>query len=431
MIFRQIHPSASVAVFVSSAVLAALALILTLKLTVAPSYSDFIVGYITWEAGTKLQDLIAAPVFISTIFLSLAFFSVLLKRQERLFGSHSAIELSNQLIWWSLPAVAAISSLILGTKVDQTLFFISAAGIGFISLASHFFASKVQAVDTQTLGLTALSVILVGLLPLELALLLGRAPISLVGNINIAKYKNATYVITVIGLLGSFLLATRWPQTLHRFLPKLMLLGQIGLSTFFLTLYPARLLQPDGALTKYETTVWLKLLVVGLILYGIFDVVRRYRNRSTAGSLVDLLSPIALFALLVGLRVGNTIAPHISSDDYHFGESLLGWWSYLQGVIPYVGYVPAHGLIENDFNRFLSTIFYDGTAGSVAEASRLGYTILAFVRLFFSLLFFRQSWLGIRCSIFLWRQKAILVISDAVYMPLVQSGVNEVFRRDG
>ena len=279
--FRQLSLSALVAVFVSSIVLAALALILALKLTVAPSYSDFIVGSITWNAGTKLQDLIAAPVFISAILLSLAFFSFLLKRQERLFGSPPAIELSNQLMWWSLPAVAAISSLILGTKVDQTLFFISAAGIGFISLASLFCASKDQVVDAQALGLTALSVMLVGLLPLELALLLGRAPMSLVGNINIAKYENATYVIFVLGLLGSLLLATRWPQTLLRVLPRLMLLGQIGLSTLFLTLYPARLLQPDGALTKYETTVWLKLLVVGLILYGIFDVVRRYRNRST------------------------------------------------------------------------------------------------------------------------------------------------------
>lgn len=378
MTFRQLSPSAWVSAFVSSVVLAALALIVALKLTVAPSYSDFIVGSITWNAGTKLQDLIAAPVFVLTVFLCIAFFSFMLKRHERLFGSHYAIGLSNQLMWWSLPAVAAISSLILSAKVDQTLFIVSAAAIGFISLASIFCAPKDQVIDAQVLGLTALTVILLGLVPLELALLLGRAPISLVGTINIAKYEKATYVISVLGLLGSLLLATRWPQTLFRILPRLLLLGQIGLSTFFLTLYPARLLQPDGTLTKYETTVWLKLLVVGLILYGIFDVARRYRSRSHAGSLVELLSPIALFAVLVGLRVGNTVAPHISSDDYHFGESLLGWWSYVQGVVPYVGYVPAHGLIEDDLNRFLSSIFYDGSAGSVSEAGRLGYTVLAF-----------------------------------------------------
>jgi len=388
--FRQLSLPALVAVFVSSIVLTALALILALKLTVAPSYSDFIVGNITWNAGTKLQDLVAAPVFISAILLSLSFFSFLLKRQERLFGSKPAIELSNQLIWWSLPAIAAISSLILGTKVDQTLFFISVAGIGFISLASLFCASKAQVVDAQTLGLTALSVIFLGLLPLELALLLGRAKISLVGNINIAKYENATYVISILGLVALLLLATRRPQTLLRVLPKLMLIGQIGLSTIFLTLYPARLLQPDGSLTKYETTIWLKLLVVGLILYGIFDVVRRYRNRSTEGGLVNLLSPIALFALLVGLRVGNTVAPHISPDDYHFGESLLGWWSYLQGVVPYVGYIPAHGLIDDDLNRFLSSIFYDGSAGSVAEAGRLSFTVLAFAA-FLSIYYFSGS----------------------------------------
>lgn len=89
--FRQLSISASVAVFVSSVVLAALTLILALKLTVAPSYPDFIVGSITWNAGTKFQDLIAAPVFITAIVLSGSFLSFLLKRQEHLFGSQPAI----------------------------------------------------------------------------------------------------------------------------------------------------------------------------------------------------------------------------------------------------------------------------------------------------------------------------------------------------
>ena len=88
--------------------------------------------------------------------------------------------------------------------------------------------------------------------------------------------------------------------------------------------------------------------------------------------------------------MGNTVAPHISSDDYHFGESLLGWWSYLQGVVPYVGYVPAHGLIDDDLNRFLSSIFYDGSAGSVVEAGRLGFTVLAFAA-FLSIYYFSGS----------------------------------------
>lgn len=387
---RQLPFSASLAALVSSAVFSALALILTLKLGAAPTYVDFITGSVAWNAETKLQDLIAAPVFISSICLSYLFFSFLLEKQKRNFGLHSAIDLSNQLIWWSLPTIAAISSLILSTKIDQTVFFISATGIGFISLALIFCTSKIQVLDAQALGLTVFSTILLGLFPLELALLLGRAPMSLVGNIDISKYKNATYVISVFGLFGSLFIAIRRPQILVRALPKMMLAGQIGLSTIFLTLYPARLLQPDGTLTKYETTVWLKLLVVGSVLYGIVDVVRRYRNRSTAGNLVNLLSPIALFGVIVGLRFGNTIAPHISPDDYHFGESLLGWWSYLQGVTPYVGYIPAHGLIDDDLNRFLSSIFYDGSAGSVVEAGRLGFAISAFAA-FLAIYYFSGS----------------------------------------
>jgi len=56
-------------------------------------------------------------------------------------------------------------------------------------------------------------------------------------------------------------------------------------------------------------------------------------------------SPFAIFGLVVSLKTGRTVTPHISSYDYHFGEQLLGWWSYLKGFVPYVDYVPAHGLL--------------------------------------------------------------------------------------
>jgi hypothetical protein len=92
-----------------------------------------------------------------------------------------------------------------------------------------------------------------------------------------------------------------------------------------------------------------------------------------------------LFALLIALRVGNTVSPFISPDDYHFGETVIGWWSYLHGVLPYVGYLPPHGVIPDDLSSFLSFVFYDGTAGSFADASRLSYALLgllAFISVF-------------------------------------------------
>lgn len=388
---NQLSSSEKLAVIVSSCVLATVALLATLKLTIAPSYADFIVGQITWQAGTKLQDLIAAPVFIAVLFFVFLFLSLQLIKQKQQFGSNYTNQLSDQLIWWSVPSFAAIFSLILGATIDEKLLAISAAGIIFIAVASSYNASRLINVSPVTIGASTFAIILIALVPLEIALVLGRAPIALVGDINLARYAKAMYIFMVLGLVLALFYATRYPEKLSRLLPKLILIGQLGLPTLFLTLYPARLLQPNGTLTKYETTVWLKILVVGLIVWGLSDVIRRYRKYSaTTNDWMRLLSPIGLFALLVGLKIGNTIAPQISPDDYHFGESLLGWWSYLQGTIPYVGYVPAHGLIDDDLTRFLSYYFYDGSAGSVAEVGRLSFAILAFAA-FISIYLFSGS----------------------------------------
>ena len=66
-------------------------------------------------------------------------------------------------------------------------------------------------------------------------------------------------------------------------------------------------------------------------------------------------------------------------DDYHFGESLLGWWSLREfGSIPYVDYFPPHGVFGDDIGGFISLMFYDGTAASIGEADRLAGTLTMF-----------------------------------------------------
>lgn len=75
--------------------------------------------------------------------------------------------------------------------------------------------------------------------------------------------------------------------------------------------------------------------------------------------------------------MGTTIFPNISADDYHFGESLLGWWSYMQGAIPYIDYIPAHGVIGDDLTQFLSFVFYDGSAGSIIHVGNLSIALLS------------------------------------------------------
>jgi hypothetical protein len=389
-IVKHFSNAEKLAVVVSSCVLATAALLVALKMTVAPSYADFIVGHVTWSATTKLQDLIAAPVFIAVLFFAFLFLSLQLEKQKQQFGNDYARQLSSQLIWWSIPTFAAIFSLVLGAAFDKKLLAISAAGTIFIVITSNYNTLKKLNVNPKIISLSAFATILTGLIPLEIALVLGRAPMKMVGDINLAYYEKATYVAMGLGLVLALFYAMRYPTKLSQLLPKLVLIGQLGLPILFLSLYPARLLPPNGVLTKYDTTVSLKILLGVMIVWGVSDAVRRYSKYSATNDWTRLLSPIGLFALLVGLKIGNTIPPHISPDDYHFGERLLGWWSYLEGTIPYVGYVPAHGLIDDDLTQFLSYYFYDGSAGSVAEVERLSITILAFAA-FISIYLFSGS----------------------------------------
>lgn len=387
---KKLSNTEKLAAIASSCVIAVLALIGSLKLTLAPSYADFIVGNITWQASTKFQDLIAGPVFILVLFFGFLFVSHQLARQKNQFGNDYSIKYSDQLLWWSLPSFAAIFSLALGVEIDDRIFVISAIGIIFLVTTLAFNSALTTKIDPEVIGLSVLAIIMIAITPIEIALVLGRAPVRLIGDVNLAIFVKATCVILGSGVTIGLYYALRYPEKLSRLLPKLILIGQVGLSTLFLTLYPARLLPPTGILTKYETTIWLKILIVGVMLSAIFDVIGRYRKYSITTNWIKLLSPTAFFALLLALKVGNTIAPSISPDDYHFGESLLGWWTYLHGTVPYLGYVPAHGLIDDDLNRFLSSFFYDGSAGSIADVGRLSFSILGFAA-FISIYYFSGS----------------------------------------
>ncbi|WKN23574.1 hypothetical protein [Azotobacter vinelandii] len=111
---NQLERYERIAVLLTAVVMAASALLLCLGFVVAPKYTDFFVGNLTWFAGSKLQDLIVGSVFIIVSFSALLFLGFIMEQHKTLFGSGFTLGLSNQLMWWSLSAIAVISSLILG-----------------------------------------------------------------------------------------------------------------------------------------------------------------------------------------------------------------------------------------------------------------------------------------------------------------------------
>ena len=388
--FSQLSSSEKVAISASSGVLATLAVSSSLKISVPPRYSDFIVGSIAWRAESKLQDIIVAPIFIAVIFLASVFFTSQLAKSKRQYGAAYTEDLANHLMWWSLPFIAGLASLIIGSTPAENLLLVSSGGLLLVGIASVRRGTTLPTANPLVLSLVGFAVITIGLIPIDLAMVVGRLPEAWRVDIELSQFIKVSNGITTLGLGFVAILAARNPNLLPRLLPTMLMIGQLGLCLMFVTLYPATLVQPNGLVTAYSTTIGLKILVGAIIIAGVIDVVRRHRKYAKSGEWIKLLSAVALFAILVSLKFGNTVAPRISSDDYHFGEGLLGWWSYLQGSVPYVDYFPAHGLIDDDLTGLLSSIFYDGTGGTLWEVNRLSFALLSFAS-FISVYLFSQS----------------------------------------
>lgn len=375
---------------ISALVIGSVFFLAALQLKIDQGYSDFVVGSVAWYAGNKFQDLVAWPVFIIFFFLGFLALSRISSHLQESYGGEVSVNFNSQLVLWSLPFYAGAATLFLGGIIDYKTAIISALGIislGVIGFCKRKFSHQS---NPDFWSATLLVALLISLIPIELAVLLSRAPMGLIGDIKIKPFVATSNVLIVLGFVFAILALIRHEKLIVQHLSKFILAAQIGLPLFFLTLYPSRILQPSGEVVKYETTIYLKIFVIALVVYGIYDVIKRFQSGLDGVDWKKYFSPFAIFGLVVSLKIGHTVTPHITPDDYHFGEHLLGWWSYLKGFVPYVDYVPAHGLLENDLRSVLSYIFYDGTAASIGEAGRLAFALLGLFA-FISIYYFTSS----------------------------------------
>lgn len=406
---------------VAACAVAVVVLDATWNLGIPPRYADFVVGRITWDAGSKLQDLISLPSFVLALFLAFLFLSHALIQVRNRFGADRSARASNQLLWWSAPGAAVVFNFMPGVAFDAALLALSASAVLFMGIAAIANTQRAAEFDPERCGLFMLAILLLALIPLETALVLGRAAPGRVGEVDAAAIVPASYALFSVGMLGGVYLVARWPEKLFRILPTALMIGQIGACAYYLTLFPAQLLLPSGEITRYDTSIWLKVLIGGLIAWSVFDVIMRYRKHAASEDWSRLLAPVALFALLLALKVGNTRAPMINPDDYHFGENLLGWWLYLKGAIPYVDYFPAKGFTDNDLAGLSAALFYDGSAGSLLEAARLVHAILALIAFLAIIRLSGSLPLAIVCIFFLRGRLAWFVLAAVLFVWLARA----------
>jgi hypothetical protein len=380
------------AILLSALVVGTFFFMTVLGLKVDQNYSDFIVGSVAWYAGNKSQDLLAWPVFIIFSVLSFFAFSKVSFDLEKNYGAEVSDKFITHLLLWSIPFYAAAANLFLNGIIDSKVIIISALGIISLGVIGFFKIKTDYKPEPNFWSVVLLIGFLISIIPIKLAVFFSKMPLEITGELNVNYFSEvANFLILFLFLLFVFLLIKIENFIKFNF-SKLAFFSQIGLPLFFLTIYPSAILQPSGELVEYETDFLLKILIAFFVFYGMYDVAKRSIVSSKNKKWEEYFSPFAFFGLVIALslKISQTSIPYIHSDDYHFGEHLLGWWSYLQGFVPYVDYIPAHGLIENDLRSIFSYIFYDGTAASTGEATRLVFVLLGFFA-FMSVYYFKGS----------------------------------------
>lgn len=408
---QELHLVDMLAVVAVAIVIASALLAITLNLASAQTYSDFIVGSIAWADEGKGLDLIAGPVFILGLLTSGWALSARIKTFNARITHDAESKLGSHLLLWSSLGWMAILPLTAGGQIDPRILFLSATcSIALILLANTLEKSK------SGLSLSDFSLGIAGGLMFALAPIAVAVPLKFIG-FNLFRGWESNDILWLVGLLVTTALiilvglGTLRSKHSRAAIVTYLLVGQVVLTMFYLCLFPIPLRQPDGVVTRYATTPWLSSLILILLIASLADITRRAIVWTTSSKpLHYLLSPLAIFGLVVLFRFGVTTLPYIDADDYHFGEKLLGWWQYSKGVIPYVEYFPAHGIIQDDTPQFFSCLFYDCTASTVHEGQRLATFALTFLAYISVYSYLRSNSVALVVALFLFPRLDILFL---------------------
>jgi len=170
--YTSLSPIERLAVVVSSGVLAALTFALCLKTSIAPNYPDFIAGAISWSATSKLQDILVGPLSIIVACIGLLFFTKRINRLKNHMGEEHSIQLSNQLLMWSVPAFVAIFGFFFYMELIIDGLILSGIAIVIVTALCTYHGKNETYYSTLSFSLIA--VIFISCIPFGIYLVAGR-----------------------------------------------------------------------------------------------------------------------------------------------------------------------------------------------------------------------------------------------------------------
>jgi hypothetical protein len=347
------------------------------------SYPDLVAGYLAYHGGDKAQDTRAFLLLVGlTIALPLLVAAV--ARFVAPQGHRSATGRAvHQLLLFSLVPAAWRLAVDAARPVDQVprfamaSMFPQAALLGLLLLARY--RRGLRPADVLTTGGAvvlvvflsifvgfALGVFCVRVIPVTHPWLDGRGG-------TLAHVCTGISVAVLVALMARSPTVGLFQDCVLRWLRAL----QYPLVLLFFHLVPPPFVDPQHRFNEAYPTA-----LVAAVAVGVAGSWWCMWHRARAAPPADLgpahrhplaraLAPAAVAALLVYVYCAAPSWPALDPDDFHWGEQALPWQQLVTfHKVPYVDFVPIHGLMAYLRGAF-SSLFFDGTAASYADADFL------------------------------------------------------------
>lgn len=354
------------------------------------SYPEFIVGFTSWSAVSKSQDLII-PVMV--IFGFLPLYKII---NRQIIATKSVLCEQDFTV---IKGVRAFINLFLGFVILMLFSALMQSGLAWLEwkYALIFFSvlllsgwvflnfEKVKKLVSGCEFVAAILFLLCAAFCAPMAIFLAIERINPIISLDLLnKFLVSSAICEVAMLLfisRNFFLTKELQQ---RNFSRAFLVVQLPLALLFFAIIPHIYLDAKDVFVAYKIKALFYIVVAVLICFSIYDVIRKFSTTKAApAKYLSGISAWIIAAVVIALKSGISSPPNLSPDDYHVGENLLSLWSITKWqMIPYVDYVHTHGLLQNDLPSLISWLFYDSKGVSFNDAYRVAAivcTLLFFV----------------------------------------------------